>query len=72
MIDIAAVRADTPASANLIHFNNAGASLMPEPVYPAFASLRPVLPIALAPSDSSTSTMTGIAPAARTAVPVAM
>ena len=35
MIDIAAVRADTPASATLIHFNNAGASLMPEPVYRA-------------------------------------
>lgn len=32
MIDIDAVRRDTPASADLIHFNNAGASLMPEPV----------------------------------------
>jgi cysteine desulfurase / selenocysteine lyase len=33
MIDIAAVRADTPACETLIHFNNAGASLMPAPVY---------------------------------------
>lgn len=32
MIDIEAVRNDTPASKNLIHFNNAGASLPPEPV----------------------------------------
>jgi cysteine desulfurase / selenocysteine lyase len=35
MIDITSVRADTPACANLIHFNNAGASLMPAPVYAA-------------------------------------
>lgn len=35
MIDIDAVRADTPACADLIHFNNAGASLMPDPVYAA-------------------------------------
>jgi cysteine desulfurase / selenocysteine lyase len=35
MINIAAVRADTPACDTLIHFNNAGASLMPAPVYDA-------------------------------------
>ncbi len=35
MIDLAAVRADTPACENRIHFNNAGASLMPDPVYDA-------------------------------------
>jgi cysteine desulfurase/selenocysteine lyase len=29
------LRADTPACRNLIHFNNAGASLMPEPVFKA-------------------------------------
>ena len=34
-MDIAALRADTPACANMIHFNNAGASLMPRPVYEA-------------------------------------
>ena len=34
-IDVAAVRADTPACARVLHFNNAGASLMPEPVYRA-------------------------------------
>lgn len=34
-MDIAALRADTPACAELIHFNNAGASLMPMPVYRA-------------------------------------
>jgi len=32
MIDIAAVRADTPGTAFVVHFNNAGASLMPRPV----------------------------------------
>jgi cysteine desulfurase / selenocysteine lyase len=32
MIDIAAVRADTPGAAFVSHFNNAGASLMPRPV----------------------------------------
>ena len=32
MIDIEAVRKDTPATRNLIHFNNAGASLPPSPV----------------------------------------
>ena len=34
-IDVAAVRAETPACERIIHFNNAGASLMPEPVYRA-------------------------------------
>ena len=34
-VDVAAARADTPACDRLIHFNNAGASLMPEPVYAA-------------------------------------
>ncbi len=32
MIDIGRVRADTPATQALIHFNNAGAALAPEPV----------------------------------------
>ncbi len=32
-IDLAAVRADTPNCENLLHFNNAGASLVPQPVY---------------------------------------
>lgn len=32
---LAQLRNDTPASAQLIHFNNAGASLMPDPVYHA-------------------------------------
>ncbi len=35
MIDIDTLRADTPACANLIHFNNAGAALMPDPVFRA-------------------------------------
>ena len=35
MIDIDAVRADTPACESLIHFNNAGAALMPDPVFNA-------------------------------------
>ncbi len=33
MIDLARVRADTPSCENLLHFNNAGASLMPTPVF---------------------------------------
>jgi cysteine desulfurase / selenocysteine lyase len=37
MIDIAALRADTPATDRLIHFNNAGAALMPDPVFRAMA-----------------------------------
>ncbi|MFT7685892.1 MAG: cysteine desulfurase/selenocysteine lyase [Candidatus Azotimanducaceae bacterium] len=35
MIDVNKIRTDTPSCANLIHFNNAGASLMPLPVYTA-------------------------------------
>ncbi len=35
MIDIDAVRADTPACRDILHFNNAGASLMPGPVFNA-------------------------------------
>jgi selenocysteine lyase/cysteine desulfurase len=38
MIDISAVRADTPACEQVIHFNNAGASLMPDPVFNAIGS----------------------------------
>jgi len=34
-VDLAAVRADTPNCENLLHFNNAGASLSPQPVYDA-------------------------------------
>lgn len=34
-IDVAQARADTPAAERLIHLNNAGASLMPDPVYGA-------------------------------------
>ncbi len=34
-IDLAAVRADTPSCESLMHFNNAGAALMPQPVYRA-------------------------------------
>ena len=32
MIDVAAARADTPGTQRVVHFNNAGASLMPRPV----------------------------------------
>jgi len=32
MIDTAALREDTPGCKTKIHFNNAGASLMPTPV----------------------------------------
>ena len=38
MIDISAVRADTPACEQVIHFNNAGASLMPDPVFNGIGS----------------------------------
>ncbi len=35
MIDVTKVRRETPACQSLLHFNNAGASLMPQPVYDA-------------------------------------
>jgi selenocysteine lyase/cysteine desulfurase len=35
MIDVGALRADTPGVKNVIHFNNAGAALMPTPVVDA-------------------------------------
>lgn len=38
MIDIARVRADTPSCEKIIHFNNAGASLMPDPVFNAMSA----------------------------------
>jgi selenocysteine lyase/cysteine desulfurase len=38
MIDLQRVRADTPACAKVIHFNNAGASLMPDPVFHAMSA----------------------------------
>ncbi|MEM7727826.1 MAG: aminotransferase class V-fold PLP-dependent enzyme [Pseudomonadota bacterium] len=34
-LNLSALRADTPACETLLHFNNAGASLMPAPVYAA-------------------------------------
>ena len=34
-MDINQVRADTPATADLIHFNNAGSSLMAAPAFDA-------------------------------------
>ena len=37
MIDIKSVRADTFACEKIIHFNNAGASLMPDPVFAAIS-----------------------------------
>jgi len=33
MIDLSALRADTPACETLAHFNNAGALLIPSPDY---------------------------------------
>ncbi len=35
MIDVDKVRAETPSCEEILHFNNAGASLMPDPVYKA-------------------------------------
>jgi selenocysteine lyase/cysteine desulfurase len=35
LIDVARVRAETPSVHNVLHLNNAGASLMPEPVFDA-------------------------------------
>lgn len=35
---LASLRADTPACENIIHFNNAGASLMPDPVFAAITA----------------------------------
>jgi selenocysteine lyase/cysteine desulfurase len=38
MIDVAAVRADTAGCEHILHFDNAGASLMPDPVFEAVSS----------------------------------
>jgi selenocysteine lyase/cysteine desulfurase len=38
MINLSALRADTPACETITHFNNAGASLMPRPVYEALTA----------------------------------
>jgi cysteine desulfurase / selenocysteine lyase len=38
MLDLDALRADTPACRDIVHFNNAGASLMPDPVYDALTA----------------------------------
>ena len=38
MMDTANLRADTPACEGMVHFNNAGASLMPTPVWEAFTT----------------------------------
>jgi cysteine desulfurase/selenocysteine lyase len=35
MIDVASLRADTPGTKNVVHLNNAGSSLMPQPVIDA-------------------------------------